>query len=190
MAIRYIRIGSMEDVHAYDDLDYDSSIETDGPISAGEPVDLDHLVRLQDLSDHILPPGVILMWSGAVVDIPTGWLLCDGTGGTPDLRGQFIIGAGGAYAVGSTGGNEDINLTVNQLPSHDHGGTTGNHTCVSAVTPTYVNVAAGADENVVDDITVTDTPHNHSISATGAGADIDIRPPYYALCFIMRDAYV
>lgn len=39
-----------------------------------------------------LPSGVIVMWSGS--SIPSGWALCDGTNGTPDLRDRFIVGAG------------------------------------------------------------------------------------------------
>lgn len=42
----------------------------------------------------VLPKGIILLWSGSVVSIPSGWRLCDGTNSTPDLRGKFIIGAG------------------------------------------------------------------------------------------------
>jgi hypothetical protein len=76
--------------------------------------------------------GLIVMWSGTVNDIPPGWQLCDGTNGTPDLRDRFIIGAGNAYDIGSTGGSTTI--TTNNLPSHNHsltevsvgiGGTTG-----------------------------------------------------------------
>lgn len=43
--------------------------------------------------------GIVCLWSGAIVDIPAGWQLCDGTNGTPDLRDKFIIGAGDTYAV-------------------------------------------------------------------------------------------
>lgn len=45
-----------------------------------------------------VPTGVIVMWSGAVSNIPKGWQLCDysiipGTNKrTPDLRGRFIVG--------------------------------------------------------------------------------------------------
>lgn len=46
---------------------------------------------------------MILIWSGAVVDIPAGWALCDGNNGTPDLRGKFLIGAGGAKAPDDEG---------------------------------------------------------------------------------------
>ena len=66
-----------------------------------------------------------MMWSGSIADIPTGWQLCDGTNGTPDLRDRFVIGAGSNdYAVGTTGGYTDTTL-----PSHAHnwsGNTTAN----------------------------------------------------------------
>lgn len=46
--------------------------------------------------------GIICLWEGAIVDIPAGWQLCDGTNGTPDLRNKFVIGAGDTYAVNDT----------------------------------------------------------------------------------------
>ncbi len=42
-----------------------------------------------------VPSGVIVMWSGAIGSIPSGWALCDGANGTPDLRTRFVLGAGG-----------------------------------------------------------------------------------------------
>src|SRR5262245_59770881 len=44
-----------------------------------------------------LPTGCICMWSGTIVTIPAGWHLCDGTGGTPDLRDKFVMGSGGSF---------------------------------------------------------------------------------------------
>lgn len=73
------------------------------------------------LAAGLFPAGVIVMWSGAVAAIPTGWNLCDGTNGTPDLRGKFILGAGGAYDPGDTGGEETHTLTEAEMPSHTHG---------------------------------------------------------------------
>lgn len=67
-----------------------------------------------------LTQGIILIWSGNIIDIPTGWQLCDGTNGTPDLRNRFVVGAGGTYAVGATGGLSTVSLTVPQLPTHTH----------------------------------------------------------------------
>ena len=75
--------------------------------------------------------GIIVMWSGAVDNIPTGWALCDGTNGTPNLVNRFIVGAGSSYAVGATGGSNSVVLTTAQLPSHTHTATTdgaGSHT--------------------------------------------------------------
>jgi microcystin-dependent protein len=67
-----------------------------------------------------VPAGGIIMWSGAVAAVPTGWFLCDGTNGTPDLRGRFIAGAGGTYAPGTTGGADNVTLSTANLPSHTH----------------------------------------------------------------------
>ncbi len=79
-----------------------------------------------------MPSNGIIMWGGAIVDIPAGWYLCDGNNSTPDLRGRFVIGAGGAYAKGAIGGAETINLqhyhstadhvlSWNEMPYHNHG---------------------------------------------------------------------
>ena len=58
-------------------------------------------------SNNIYPGnfiGIIAIWSGAIVDIPTGWSLCDGTNGTPDLTDKFVLGAGSTWNPGDTGG--------------------------------------------------------------------------------------
>lgn len=64
--------------------------------------------------------GMIQMWGGAIVNIPAGWALCDGTNGTPNLTDLFIVGAGNAYSVGSTGGAATVTLTATQIPLHAH----------------------------------------------------------------------
>lgn len=48
--------------------------------------------------------GVVGMWFGAIVNIPEGWALCDGTQGTPDLRDEFIISSGGSFLPNDIGG--------------------------------------------------------------------------------------
>ena len=78
-----------------------------------------------------VPSGIITMWSGAIADIPLGWALCDGSNGTPDLRDRFIVGAGGSYNVGDTGGANSVTLDISQIPLHGHDGSTnsiGSHT--------------------------------------------------------------
>lgn len=62
-----------------------------------------------------IPTGVIVMWSGSIVSVPSGWYLCDGTNGTPDLRDRFIVGAGNTYSPGGTGGSKDAIVV-----SHTH----------------------------------------------------------------------
>ena len=51
-----------------------------------------------------LPIGMVIIWAGAAASLPAGWAVCDGSGGTEDLRGRFVLGAGGAHAANSTGG--------------------------------------------------------------------------------------
>ncbi|MGJ4932505.1 hypothetical protein ACQR1I_36605 [Bradyrhizobium sp. HKCCYLS2038] len=68
-----------------------------------------------------LPIGTILMWYGDPVSIPTGWTLCNGKNGTPDLMGRMPMGAGDKYPLGSRGGREEITLTEENLPPHAHG---------------------------------------------------------------------
>jgi microcystin-dependent protein len=61
------------------------------------------------------------MWSSAIVDIPAGWALCDGTGGTPNLVDRFILGVSYSEEPGTTGGDNSITLAVENLPAHAHG---------------------------------------------------------------------
>jgi hypothetical protein len=72
-----------------------------------------------------MPSGGIIMWSGSVATIPAGWLLCNGANGTPDLRNRFVLGAGSSYVPGATGGSSTHELTINELPYHNHGGKIG-----------------------------------------------------------------
>lgn len=67
-----------------------------------------------------LPIGSVIMWAGTLETIPTGWHLCNGEDGTIDLRGMFALGAGGTYNLGDEGGSEEVTLTVEQMPSHNH----------------------------------------------------------------------
>jgi microcystin-dependent protein len=64
--------------------------------------------------------GMIMLWSGSIASIPSGWALCDGTNGTPNLRDRFVIGAGSTYAVNATGGSATATLATANLPSHTH----------------------------------------------------------------------
>ena len=74
-----------------------------------------------DYQHTAVPQGFIGLWSGAANAIPTGWVLCNGANGTPDLRDRFVVGAGSGYSVGNTGGSANATLV-----SHSH--TVNNHT--------------------------------------------------------------
>ena len=71
------------------------------------------------------PSGGIIMWSGTIANIPTGFVICDGTNGTPNLTDRFIVGSktdsGATHDIGDTGGANSLTLSSGQLPSHSHG---------------------------------------------------------------------
>lgn len=86
--------------------------------------------RLVSLEEAIAS-GIIAVWVGLIENIPTGWGLCNGTNGTPDLRNRFIIGAGSTYVVNAIGGSTShfhsitgntggTALSLDQMPSHNH----------------------------------------------------------------------
>lgn len=131
-----------------------------------------------------VPIGAIIMWSGAINQIPQGWALCDGTNGTPNLKDRFIVGAGNNYLPGNTGGNATINLQHSHIANdHTHTGTTQGP------------IGYNNDIQKGSGHTAADNKHTH-IFATGGASDRntdgrlstaqDILPPYYALAFIMK----
>lgn len=215
--------------------------------------------QITDMPDlaNAVPSGIICMWSGESTAIPSGWHLCDGSNGTPDLRDRFIVGAGSTYKVKDTGGEASHKLTTNEMPSHNHGftGTSHSHTGslnsataasagshthtmsenltaasagshTHAISTTIVSgsriVAHGNGATVnnainTDDETESGGAHTHNISGTitaasagahthnvsgkvtvnsataggtvgntGGGQAHENRPPYFALCFIMK----
>lgn len=79
----------------------------------------------------LLPINTIVMYSGAVSSISTafgtGWALCNGQNGTPNLMDKFVVGAGSAYAVGAIGGSATTTLSIANLPAHNHTITDNGH---------------------------------------------------------------
>ena len=127
-----------------------------------------------------IPIGGIIIWSGSVSNIPSGFHLCDGSTigscATPDLRDRFVVGAGGSYSVGATGGAATHTLTVAEMPSHSH-----NHTDYHLGTSSSPCFSAGAANNQA----ITASTTRATTSAGGGGAHNNL-PPYYALAYIMR----
>ena len=100
-----------------------------------------------------LVKGIILFWSGNIIDMPAGWQLCDGTNGTPDLRDRFVVCAGDLYTVGATGGEDTVSISAPQLPVHTHTIT------VSAVSPAGSHNHGGSFAS-----SVGAWPHTHTIT--------------------------
>lgn len=132
-----------------------------------------------------IPPGLISLWSGAINAIPVGWALCNGENGTPDLRDRFVLGAGGEYPAGQSGGAKThehavtvgaTTLTVAQMPSHTHGN-------VMLATQYYPN-RGGSGSNFTTGSTAAEGGNgSHTHTATASGGDL---PPWYALAYIMK----
>ena len=142
-------------------------------------------------SSTVVPSGCILIWSGSTGSIPSGFVLCNGANGTPDLRNSFILGAGNSYTVGQTGGSTDSIIV-----SHTH-------TATSTVTdPGHLHYAGGAGAaaggaNPVRNTTdvgstvatttattgITVATSNTTTGVSGTNANM---PPYYALAYIQK----
>ena len=123
--------------------------------------------------------GMIIMWNSTVASIPTGFVLCDGQNNTPDLRGRFVVGhhpSNGDYDVNDTGGAEDVTLTVNQIPSHKHTTSVDNAKLFPANGGTSINFGGAGGYPAT----------TFTMDNTGGGQSHENRPPYYALCYIMK----
>ncbi|MFI3272620.1 MAG: hypothetical protein R3Y11_11060 [Pseudomonadota bacterium] len=147
---------------------------------------------------NIVPTGGIIMWSGSTTVIPTGWALCDGTNGTPNLVDRFIVGAGSTYEVGGTGGSASVTpsgtigsttLTTAQLPAHNHtdGGGQPAAMCYNGyatATSTVDTASVGATTKIIPYTSTTgaSSSHTHTFSCSTS----DNLPPYYALAYIMK----
>ena len=162
--------------------------------------------------------GMIILWSGAANAIPSGFVLCNGSNSTPDLRGRFVVGYAdndSDYDVGDQAGSKQVTLSTSQLPSHNHSvsvsGTTSTKSLTGDITKisecynvagaaTGVFTKKGTGNSPVTGSSSTsptagvdfDASHDHTFSASGtsgnegSGSAIENRPPYYALCYIMK----
>jgi hypothetical protein len=141
----------------------------------------------------LVPSGSIMLWSGSLASIPAGWLLCNGSSGTPDLRDRFVVGAGSTYAVAATGGSANAIVvshthtatSVVTDPQHAHEvfcGTTQGPQSIppsdgDGNQPQFAQTTTSASTG----ITVATT--NSTEGSSGTNANL---PPYYALAYIMK----
>lgn len=142
-----------------------------------------------------VPVGGIILWSGSADSIPEGWALCDGNNRTPNLSGRFVVGYDpndpSYNAVGNTGGAPAVALALEEMPSHAHGRVMATIGYTSGFNTSYKEVPT-IPNNYHNDET-----YNNGNVELGAGNSVggdahgntqahENRPPYYAICFIMR----
>jgi hypothetical protein len=132
------------------------------------------------------PAGVIVLWSGSIGSIPSGWVLCNGSNGTPDLRNRFVVGAGSTYAVDATGGSADAIVVshTHAITLTDPGHTHNAGVAVGGASGDQISVRSSAAGNTATTSATTGiTASNASTGTSGTNANL---PPYYALCYIMK----
>jgi len=136
-----------------------------------------------------VPAGVIVMWSGSIASIPSGWTLCNGSSGTPDLRDRFVVGAGTTYAVAATGGSANAVVV-----SHTHTATVTDpgHTHGLTNLALYSDTVSGGgitiqtrtnSANTTATATTGITVGNSTEGVSGTNANL---PPYLGINFIIK----
>ena len=163
--------------------------------------------KVQESGYDLLPSGSIIIWNGDIV--PAGWILCDGTKGTPNLQSRFVMGYGPRFNKGTYGGNanaEVINhthgfktdeagkhthkliLTNNSGTSDEQGYPAKNkHVALRSSDRNYAHNPSYSSswyENLAEEI--PHHTHGGTTNATGVeGTDKNL-PPYFVLAYIMK----
>ena len=154
-----------------------------------------------------IPQGTILSWFGQLANIPSGFALCNGKNGTPDLRNRFIVGAGDQYKLSDIGGADAVKLDPSQVSSHYHtfGYHSGNNSGYFLTSPgkflnaskeSFVragkwNGSGGGGYNGWDGGSGTNFGSGQNLVTSNAvSTEVqkahENRPPYYALYYIMK----
>jgi hypothetical protein len=137
-----------------------------------------------------VPRGVIVPWWGDGSAPPEGWAICDGSDGTPDLRGRFIRGADGAGVVPHTfgdGGSHrhglppvSVDVPIEPGGAHAHAGWVTREYARDKRGPRSVAAATGWH----------DGEHSHRLTAEVPALRVeeaaDPLPPWHALHYLMK----
>ena len=161
---------------------------TKATLTAGSGVTITNGAGSITIASQSFVAGMIMLWSGSSASIPSGWLLCDGTNSTPDLRNRFVVGAGSTYAVNATGGSADAIVvshthtatSVVTDPGHRHGfGGAGGGGVL------FVGTTVGTVDKFTQTATTGITVATTNVATGSSGTNANL-PPYYALCYIMK----
>ena len=152
-----------------------------------------------NISSLSFPTGMIMIWypqetsltslnlltiASAKMGVPSGWAICDGTKGTPDLRGRFVLMAqdtiptinaptgSSVHAIGQTGGEEKHVLTIDEMPTHSHGG--------------VMRFRGSMVEQEDDSVPSNHSNYNQRTDNEGGNLSHNTMPPYYTLVYIMK----
>jgi microcystin-dependent protein len=103
----------------------------------------------------------------------------------PDMRGRVGIGYGTgsgltARSLGAKGGAETHTLTVEEMPGHDHGGSTGGTTS-AATNSTDAGVVVISGTSVADN-----GSHSHTISSQGGGQGHNNMQPFLVIRYLIK----
>jgi len=161
--------------------------------------DIEDITNFPALLSRAIPKGSIIMWSGSAA--PSGWALCNGDNGTPNLSGRFIVGyqgtesitgnypnignhstvmlngSGSVSAAGVIGGFKEVALTVNQMPKHTH----------ALANTLWIADASGSGGGFLRNNSGSNTgTFDTKTTEIGGNQPFDNRPPYYVLAYIMK----
>jgi hypothetical protein len=125
--------------------------------------------KVAAIAKNVLPRGTVIAWygTGAVtIPDPTVWAVCDGTNGTPDLRGKFVSGVSDLASVG---------LDPSGTSSHSHPGSTA----LPVVDPAFL---IKSTDKFDDSLPTTYDVHTHPLAITEASHI----PPNFRLIYLMK----
>jgi hypothetical protein len=149
------------------------------------------------------PIGVVIMWHGLLANIPSGWQLCDGTNGTPDLRDKFVRGAANGQNAGGTGGaaththdnhaaqghtgiavSDHAALTHSGMAVSNHSTCTGTYAAANSYPRSsgYTHSVTQPNQHAAQSHSITQ-PSDH---AAESHSTVNHEPPYYKVVFIRR----
>jgi len=143
-----------------------------------------------------IPAGGIFLWSGSIGSIPAGYVLCNGSNGTPDLRDRFVVGAGSTYSVDGTGGSAN-SIVVSHThtatstvtdPGHTHTTTINatNNQGSGPATSFWSNGSVQGSGTFTTASQTTGVTVATTVASAGTSGTNANLPPYYALCYIMK----
>ncbi|MFX1500174.1 MAG: hypothetical protein ACFFDH_04320 [Promethearchaeota archaeon] len=149
----------------------------------------------KETSDAVIPFGLIVMWSGSIQNIPLGWVLCNGSYATPDLRDRFILGVSSEEDPGALGGTISHNHTYTDIPQHSHSlefnGYNHRHEYmgIDGDVYTFINIDT-ASQSTSGTTDWASVPHTHNITEVGIETctteNSEHIPPYFKIAFIMH----